>query len=360
MYDVGCDAAPRVLLPAATCCLLLFPSTNSCPLQPNAECGMPIAECWVLTAVCFCMPNLFYESVLFLAGLVFGSFLNVCITRIPRDESVIRPSSHCRGCGKPIRWFDNIPLLSYALLRGRCRSCGTRIPLRYPTVELLTGLLFAACFAWYGPTWLTLKLCIFCFLVTGLIFTDAETGLLVHEFTYPGIVLGLALAWIAPWDYSATQFLLLVFDKHIASIRWLSLLDSTIAALAGAGFFFLAWALYYLVRKRHGLGFGDIALMAMTGAFLGLKLTAFVIACAPIVTVFWALVLLVWEALRPSRSAPTAVAVNGKRRSGKKDSPSKEQPFLQREIPFGVFLGICSLAAIFLGEAAWKWYLGRF
>jgi len=324
----------------------------------------------MLTADCS-MPDVFFECVLFLAGLAFGSFLNVCITRIPRDESVVRPPSHCRGCGKPIRWFDNIPLLSYVLLHGRCRTCGARISLRYPAVELLTGLLWVACFAMYGPTWLTLKFCVFSFLLVGLIFMDAETGLLVHEFTYPGIVLGLAFAWIAPWDSSAARFLLLVFQRSMVGARWVSLLDSALAALAGAGFFFLAWALYYLMRKRHGLGFGDIALMAMSGAFLGLKLTAFVIACAPILTLGWAIVLLVWGATHPTRSVPVAAGFHGRANAEPSrlsegnsletdDAVSGEQPFLQREVPFGVFLGICSLAAIFVGEAAWKWYLGRF
>src|ERR1044071_8498380 len=99
------------------------------------------------------------EFPLFAAGLAFGSFLNVCITRIPRDESIMRPGSHCRECGERIVWYDNIPLLSFVLLRARCRECCARIPFRYPAVELLTGLVFAACYSWYDPTWLTLKYC---------------------------------------------------------------------------------------------------------------------------------------------------------------------------------------------------------
>ncbi len=139
--------------------------------------------------------NLFLECALFVVGLAFGSFLNVCISRIPRDESVVAPGSHCRACGKPIAWHRNIPVVSWIMLRGRCADCGAPIALRYPAVELLTALLFVACFAKFGPTWTCLKMCIFCFLLVGLIFMDAETGLLVREFTYPGIVIGLALAW---------------------------------------------------------------------------------------------------------------------------------------------------------------------
>src|SRR5690349_19072527 len=139
---------------------------------------------------------LFLAFVLFLAGLAFGSFLNVCITRIPNDESVVRPRSHCPECGCEIRWYDNIPVASFFLLRGRCRDCRTAISYRFPAVELLTAIAFCACLLQFGATLLTLKYCIFCFLLIGLIFTDAETGLLVHEFTYTGIVLGLIFAAI--------------------------------------------------------------------------------------------------------------------------------------------------------------------
>lgn len=292
--------------------------------------------------------NLFYECALFVAGLAFGSFLNVCITRIPNDESIVRPPSHCRECGQPLRWRDNIPVFSFLWLRGRCRQCGSRIPYRYLAVELLTAVFFAACYARFGPTLLTLKFCVFGCLLIGLIFMDAETGLLPHEFTYPGIVLGLVFAWIVPGDSAGTWLLLLAFHTHIASVRALSLLDSVIGAFVGAGFFYIAWALYYLTRKRHGLGFGDIALMGMSGAFLGLKLNLFVIVCGPIVTLAYILALLVWEAFRPrGASAPGAEADN-------------EPPFLQRELPFGVFIGACALAAIFVGEAAWAWYLRGF
>ncbi len=116
---------------------------------------------------------------------------------------------------------------------------------------------------------------------------DAETGLLPREFTYSGIALGLGLAWIAPTDTTGTQFLLGVYNTHVENMHWLSLLDSGLAAAMGAGFLYVAWGLYYLVRKKHGLGFGDIALLAMSGAFLGLKLILFVIFTAPILAVLY-------------------------------------------------------------------------
>ena len=280
----------------------------------------------------------------FLAGLAFGSFLNVCISRIPRDESVITPPSHCSACGARICWRDNIPIVSWLLLRRRCRHCRTRISARYPAVELLTAILFTACYASFGWTLLTLKYCVFLFLLIGLIFMDAETGLLPREFTYPGILLGLLFSCFVPTDYAGAEFLLRVYGKHLAgATRWLSLLDSVLGCLVGAGFFYVAWALYYLVRKKHGLGFGDIALMAMSGAFLGLKLTLLVIFCSPVLGAVYAAFLLTGERLA---------------RMFNPEGPNRgHAPLLSREIPFGLFLGICSLAAVFVGERAWTWYL---
>jgi leader peptidase (prepilin peptidase) / N-methyltransferase len=279
-------------------------------------------------------------------GLAFGSFLNVCIGRIPRGQSVVSPPSHCPRCDSGIRWFDNLPLLSWLVLRGRCRNCGEPISLRYPVVELLTALLFVACYVASGPTWLTFKFCVLVFLLIGLIFMDAEAGLLPREFTYTGIVLGLVFSWIALTDSGATAFLLRLFGRPVPSERLLSLLDATLGGLVGAGFFYLAWALYYLVRKTHGLGFGDIALMGMSGTFLGLKMIVLVIALAPISSVFYIAFLFLREAFKPAEQL-------------KKENDTV-QTFLGREIPFGVFLGASSLLAVFAGEAIWTWYLGMF
>jgi leader peptidase (prepilin peptidase)/N-methyltransferase len=285
--------------------------------------------------------DLFIATALFLAGLAFGSFLNVCITRIPRDESVVAPRSHCRACNSPIAWRDNIPLLSWIVLRGRCRSCGAHIPRRYLAVEFLTALAFLACGAQFGLTASALRACSFCFLIIGLIFMDAETGLLPAEFTYAGIPLGLLFAWFAPLDTTGTRFLLwLVNRPGTLSPAALSMLDALIAALVGAGFYYLAWAGYYLVRKRDGLGFGDIALMAMVGAFLGLKLTVLVIAFAPLTALLFAVF---W--MFPRRDHAAA---------------SGENSLLQQSIPFGVFIGISALIALFFGQPIWRWYLGLF
>lgn len=287
--------------------------------------------------------------MLFVVGLAFGSFLNVCVSRIPRGQSIVRPPSHCPACSAAIAWYDNVPIISWLRLRGRCRKCAGHISLRYPAVELGTAVLFAVCYACFGLSWLTLKFCVFCFLLVGLIFMDAETGLLPTEFTYPGIALGLCFSWFVPGDSAATQILLRSWGgSGFANGRALGLLDSVLGGLLGAGFFYLAWAAYYLVRKRHGLGFGDIALMAMSGTFLGVKLTIFVLFVAPIAGALYALALLAQAARRESPPA------------SRRPSPSARELFVAGEFPFGVFLGASSLAAIFVGESAWRWYLSFF
>ncbi len=212
-------------------------------------------------------------------------------------------------------------------------------------MELLTGLLFLGCGVQFGLTLYTLKFCVFSFLLIGLIFMDAETGLLPREFTYTGIALGLILAWFAPADFAGTGFLLRLFGREVANPHVLSLLDAAAGAAVGAGFFYFAWAVYYLIRKQHGLGFGDVALMGMAGAFLGLKLVVLVVALAPIAAVLYVAVLLMRESFRP------------------REAIQREQTgeaFLSREIPFGVFLGACSLLVIFAGEQIWTWYLQMF
>jgi len=282
------------------------------------------------------------ECALFVLGFVFGSFLNVCISRIPRDISIVRPSSHCPVCSAPIRWRDNVPLLSWALLGGRCRACSARISLRYPAVELLTAILFLACYMWFGPALLTVKFCIFSFLLVGLLFMDAETGLLPREFTYPGIVLGLGFSTAAPTDSYGTQLLVHAYNGHLTSSQ-VSFLDAVLGALLGAGFFFVSSGLYFLVRKRQGMGTGDLALIGMSGTFLGLKLTLIVLFLAPLSATLYALM----RAVRHMTEA-------GKNRGSIKES-------LQSwKIPFGVFISAVSLGVVFFGQAIWRWYLSFF
>jgi leader peptidase (prepilin peptidase) / N-methyltransferase len=295
--------------------------------------------------------DLFLACGLAIAGLVFGSFLNVCINRIPHDESIVSPGSHCPRCGKPVRWQHNVPIVSFVWLKGRCADCRQTIALRYPLVEFLTAALFVACFAKFGLGVALVKFCVLSFLLVGLIFMDAETGLLPAEFTYTGMLLGLIFAWLAPGDSTGTEFLLRMMGiQSPMNLRQTAFLDAVVAMLVGAAFFYSIWAVYYLVRKRHGLGFGDIALIAMCGAFLGLKLTLFVLFTAPILGAVYASGLLLWNAMGHSSRATT----DGQRRI------STAEMLRGEEVPFGVFLGACSLAAMFIGEAAWRHYLAWF
>ena len=205
-----------------------------------------------------------------LFGLLIGSFLNVCIHRWPRGRSVVRPRSHCVRCRKTISWYDNIPLLSYALLGGRCRYCRRRISLRYPAVELLTGLLFFFFVASYGPTLLAVKMCVFSSLLVGLLFSDLEKRILPDQFTLGGTVLGLIFSlFVAVPDLTAPAILGLMRIDVQGRWQWLA------SAALGAAFpAFILWGggwLYLKIRHREGLGFGDVKLVAMVGSFLGLQ-----------------------------------------------------------------------------------------
>src|SRR5271168_246465 len=148
-----------------------------------------------------------------LAGLLIGSFLNVCIYRMPRDLSVVTPRSFCPECNQTIAWFDNIPLLSYALLAGRCRRCGHRIPVRYPVVEFLTGTMFFFAFWFLVPTLAAAKFCVFCAIMIALVFSDLEEHILPDEFTLGGTVVGVIFAAVAPMN-GGIFFLLFMSAKN--------------------------------------------------------------------------------------------------------------------------------------------------
>ena len=177
-------------------------------------------------------------ALAFLAGLLIGSFLNVCIFRLPRDLSVVRPRSFCPGCEKPIAWHDNIPLVSYALLGGRCRHCRERIPIRYPAVELATAIAFALSAAAYGASLLALKYCIFSALLIMLTACDFETQILPDEFTLGGTAIGLVLAAFVrlPPDWSVVML------PRGWSPRWTSVAEAAIGAGVLSGLLWLRQA----------------------------------------------------------------------------------------------------------------------
>jgi leader peptidase (prepilin peptidase)/N-methyltransferase len=205
-----------------------------------------------------------------LFGLLLGSFLNVCIYRWPRDLSVVKPRSSCPECGHMIAWYDNVPLLSFALLRGRCRGCRAAISRRYPAVELLTGICFAWFVARYGLSAEAAKYCVFSGLLIGLIFSDWETLILPDQFTLGGLAIGLAFA---PFTNVPGQIFALLCD--LAGVH-LSMPAARFGEAAfGAGFpagaLWLLGVVFEKVRHKEGLGFGDVKMIAMVGAFLGLQ-----------------------------------------------------------------------------------------
>jgi len=301
-----------------------------------------------------------YAAPFFVYGLALGSFLNVCIYRLPRGLSVVRPGSACPACGTPIAWYDNLPVVSWLLLKGRCRTCREGISPRYLAVELLTGLLFVACYATFGWTLSTFKFCTFAFLVLGLIFTDAEHKLLPDALTLSGLGIGLGFSVLVPVQDLASRLLSGWVSLPVASDfswRLLSLVDSALGAAVGASFIYGAGAIYRRARGVEGMGFGDVKLMGMVGAFLGVKLTIFTLFAASLAGSIFGLaaVLAVWWKRTRRRvlrmHEPAAAA---RKRAWK----SAKMVYRYYEMPFGVFLGSMALLAAFFGNALIRWYLG--
>lgn len=202
-----------------------------------------------------------------LFGLLIGSFLNVCIYRMPRDLSVVHPRSFCPNCEHSIGWFDNVPVVTWFLLRGRCRHCRGSIPYRYPLVEALTAFFFYLAISRLGLNANGIRLCIFAAIQVALIFMDLEERILADEFTLGGTVVGLIFAWFVPIP--------VLFAHLVLSESRIPQYGSIVEALLGAGVTSaLLWSigtLYKRFRHREGLGFGDVKMMMMVGAFVGLQ-----------------------------------------------------------------------------------------
>jgi len=247
--------------------------------------------------------------VAFLFGLVVGSFLNVCIYRLPRLESVVWPASRCTTCGRALSWYENVPVLSWAVLRGRCRTCKAPVSVVYPVIELTTGLLFGAAYYWYGPTPLGLVRTLFGCAMVVLFVIDLRHRILPNVITVPGTFIGLALSVFLPPG-------------------WIS---SVIGVAVGGGVLFGIAETYYRVRHLEGLGMGDVKMLAMIGAFLGWQL---------------ALVTLVLASLG---GALVGVWLMATRRGG-----------MQAALPFGTFLAVAAAIAAVAGESLVAWYLSYY
>jgi len=298
-----------------------------------------------------------FAAAIFVTGLAFGSFLNVCIYRLPLGVSVVTPRSACPKCKQLIALYDNVPVLSWLILRGRCRHCRERISPRYMVIELLTGVFFVACYWYFGLTLATLKYCMFAFLLLGLIFTDAETKLLPNKLTLPGIALGLLFSLLVPVNDLASQFAPGVVNLPVSSdiaTRLFSLLDSVLGAAVGASFIYGAGAIYWRWRHVEGMGFGDVKLMAMVGAFLGIKLTVFTIFTASLAGSLFGLatVLMVWI----KRSRRFLRRFSDAQAARRRAWQSAQMVYRFYQMPFGVFLGSMALFALFFGNQFLRWY----
>jgi leader peptidase (prepilin peptidase) / N-methyltransferase len=303
----------------------------------------------------------FIASAVFVFGLLFGSFLNVCIYRLPRGLSVVWPGSACPHCETPIRFYDNIPVLSWLVLGGRCRKCKAPITPRYLIVEVINGVLFLACYAHFGLSLATMKCAAFGFLLLGLIFTDAETHLLPDKMTLPGLAFGLLISLFVPVNDLLSTLLPGIVDFPVSSdISWrlFSFMDAALGALVGASFLYGIGAIYFRWRGVEGMGFGDVKLMAMMGAFLGLRLTILTMMTASLAGSAYGLwtVFVVWVKRMQRRKR----VFHESGSTARKHAWASAQVALRRhQMPFGVFLGSMGLLAFFFGQQFIHWYWRR-
>lgn len=216
----------------------------------------------------------------FIIGSVLGSFLNVCIYRLPREESIAFPPSHCTACGHKIRFYNNVPVLSFIFLGGRCADCKARISLVYPLVEILSGLLFLLTVHRFGLTLSTLFYIPFIYALLVITFIDLEHMIIPNIISLPGVVIGILFnALVTDWQYSRELIgsLSMSLGSFLELLNEVPVFDAVFGAVLGGGVLFLIAYLYEVIRKREGMGMGDVKLLAMIGAFLGINGVVFVI-----------------------------------------------------------------------------------
>ncbi len=228
------------------------------------------------------MPGaeIFTYILSFIFGTVIGSFLNVCIYRLPKEESIVYPGSHCTSCNEPISFYNNIPILSYLFLMGKCSKCNSKISLRYPLVEILTGLLFLATVWSFGLSIETLFYLIFISALIPITFIDLEHMIIPNVITYPGIIVGILYnALKTDWNYGLELInnFSLGMQSFFSLLSEVPILDSIFGVILGGGILLLIAYVYEAVKKRQGMGMGDVKLLAMIGAFFGWEGVLFVI-----------------------------------------------------------------------------------
>ncbi|HVS32155.1 MAG TPA: prepilin peptidase [Thermoanaerobaculia bacterium] len=245
----------------------------------------------------------------FALGAIVGSFLNVVIHRYPREESIVFPASHCASCQTAIKPYDNVPILSYLWLRGRCRHCREPFSIRYPLVELANALFYLAIFQRTGPSVFFLPIAAIVSMLIVLIYIDAEIQILPDVITYPAIALGLGTASLGA-AASAPELFLATGWRH-----------SLIGALSGAWLLTMLILVYWLIRRIEGMGWGDVKMLAMIGALMGLEGVPAVLLLASV--------------------AGAAIGI---------PLALRHEKGMQVALPFGVFLGIATLGVLFFGH----------
>lgn len=251
------------------------------------------------------------DIYIFGVGAIIGSFLNVLISRLPKKEGFVKGRSHCPNCSALIKWYDNIPLLSYLLLRGKCRCCKTRISFRYPVVELLTAAFFLLSWYLYGLSIQIIVVDVFFAMLLVITVIDFDHYIIPDKITIPGMVLGLAASFVSP---------------HITP------LNSLIGLLAGGGVLYLLAIVGDHLFKKESLGGGDIKLAAMMGAFLGWKSIIIIFFGGALLGLIYALIVMLWS------------------------SETRQS----RMIPFGPFLSLAALVALFFGDDLINLYATNF
>jgi leader peptidase (prepilin peptidase)/N-methyltransferase len=246
-----------------------------------------------------------FLTLMAMFGLVVGSFLNVCIYRLPRGESLVMPGSHCPKCNRPLRWFDNIPVISWLVLRGRCGQCQATISVQYPIIEVVTAVVWVLVAVITPPGWLLVSRLILANALIVLFMIDLEHQLLPNAITLPGIVIGLLLSFVAPPGT----------------------VNSLLGIVLGGGVLYAIAAGYYVVRKEEGMGMGDVKMLAMIGGFLGWRAVVLTLVLASFTGAVLGLAIMAWR---------------------KGD--------LRYALPFGTFLAIAAFVAMVAGDAIMAWY----
>jgi len=282
----------------------------------------------------------------FLFGIIVGSFLNVCITRIPEDVSIVSPGSRCPRCATPIKPYDNVPVFGWLWLRGKCRACGLPISPMYPLIELATGLLFVAAFLEFGITQATVKWLFFTCLIVILTVTDLRVRLLPDVVNWPGFAAGLLFSAFVPPDHGFAGVLI----ERLLQVRLPGFAAGILDGIMGAAFgSFLLWGLaagYKAVRGHEGMGMGDVKMIAMIGAFLGLRGTFLTLLVGSLLGSLIGIGLVCALYLGRWRSG---VAKRASRRGLGTERQLRWAIARQYQLPLGTFLGIGALAIVYGG-----------